>query len=472
MKPIGASDGDQRPPVPAAIDAMAGATMQAATRAAVQVAVAGLRRRRRGPSFVDQEQQAGRRTGRCSASAWANENERRGRRTGPSSDRRPRRRTSGGRATRRARRRSAGTRSTAAANVSPAGAIASSQRNGERIEREERCPRLELEVRDVRRDRAGIPVADDLQVPVRVPLGEHPGRAPRAARRGSRSRSASTDCWLARTPAPISMHIDTTRADRPTNRERRQIRRSTSAALGWPGRASVETSALGSSGQEPGRVVVEVLVTACCRRTVPGQARSADMARHCGQRISRMPWTLGTAVAPVRASPAVHRQDASSWAERRRMVAGQREEPDHPARWPQNGSSSSSIRASSARASPARFQRRCWAGGSRQPARRRRRHRAQHRADRPDADAPDQPQLDRELRRWQPHPVPQAIGDPPDLGDGRPAWPRCRADGTTRQGGQQAAPVRAAAAGQGMARVPARRADGTATSTGGRPHRT
>jgi hypothetical protein len=80
--------------------------------------------------------------------------------------------------------------------------------------------------------------------------------------RGSKSRSASTDCWLARTPAPISMHIrDTTSADRPTNRERRQIRRSTSAALGWPGRASVETSSRGPSGHEPERVVVEVLVT-------------------------------------------------------------------------------------------------------------------------------------------------------------------------------------------------------------------
>ena len=85
--------------------------------------------------------------------------------------------------------------------------------------------------------------------------------------RGCRSRSASTDCWLARTPAPISMHIrDTTSADRPTNRERRQIRRSASA----PRRLA---------GEGERRNVFAWLVgprTGACRRRSAGHGRAAD----------------------------------------------------------------------------------------------------------------------------------------------------------------------------------------------------
>ena len=47
--------------------------------------------------------------------------------------------------------------------------------NDRRVQREERGPRLELEVGDVRRDRSRVAVADDLQVPEAVPLGEDPG---------------------------------------------------------------------------------------------------------------------------------------------------------------------------------------------------------------------------------------------------------------------------------------------------------
>ena len=74
----------------------------------------------------------------------------------------------------------------------------------QRVEREEGGPRLELEVGDVRGDRARVAAADDLQVPQAVPLREHAGDQPERAypASGSPASSASTVTWLAAHAGP------------------------------------------------------------------------------------------------------------------------------------------------------------------------------------------------------------------------------------------------------------------------------
>ena len=178
--------GDERPPVTVAADGEEGGDGAGGDEGD---AVGSGRRRQGGgdagqqPALVEQEPQAQPRRARSAAPRRRRRRARtsRGtRRTAPSPARRRRCRTAAGRA-----RRRGCTATRARAEVDDergervaAGKDAVEGAHEQRVEREERGACLELEVGDVRRDRARVAVADDLQVPQAVPLRQHAGDQP------------------------------------------------------------------------------------------------------------------------------------------------------------------------------------------------------------------------------------------------------------------------------------------------------
>ena len=229
-----------------------------------------------------------------------------------------------------------------------------------RVQREERGPGLELEVRDVGRDRAGVAAADDLQVPEAVPLREHAGdEAERRAGAGLEV-VVGVDRHLAGPHAGAGEHAQpghdegadadghgaVPRPPAPSGRRRPRSSRS-ARRVRRPGRPSAGSSSPATPGR-PGRRRVDRRPSDR-RRSARGR-RSRGHHHRCIGRMRRRGPNAGGA------------------------PPGQAEQPDAPGR-----AGRGTVRAARAygRRRPAARRRgsrpRCWGGGSRRPARRRRR---------------------------------------------------------------------------------------------------